>query len=171
MDLTAIILQLYPTAIPLVDFTISRTFIGEPTISRWNTAKLGAQPTAAKLDTAWPSVQLGIAKAAQSALIKSAFLTASTANVTDANGIAWEGGMASGNSIFLGCQLAQQMGQTSITLFDAAKAPHSMTIAEGMSVAALIGSAYQTALGQKNALYAQIDAATTVSAVQTVVWP
>jgi len=108
---------------------------------------------------------------AQKVLIKSGFLSAANANVTDSNGIIWEGGMASGNSIFLGCQLAQLNSATSITLYDAAKAPHSMTIAEGMAVAALIGTTYQTALGTKNALYGQIDAATTVSAVQAVVWP
>lgn len=170
MDITAIILHLHPTAIPLVDFTISRTFIGEPTISRWNTAKLGAQPTASQLEAAWPSVQLDIAKAAQSALIKSAFLTASTANVTDANGIAWEGGMASGASIYLGCQLAQQQGAANVTLFDAAKAPHSMPIAEGTAVAVLIGLAYQTALERKNTLYANIGRAVSVAEVQAVVW-
>ncbi len=102
--------------------------------------------------------------------IKQPFLTAANANVTDSNGVTWEGGMASGNSIFLGCQLAQQSGATSITLYDAAKAPHSMTIAEGMAVAALIGTSYQKALGQKNALYGQIDAAQTVSAVQSIIY-
>ena len=119
-----------------------------------------------------PSAQLlAQAQAIQRALIKSSFITASTANVTDSNGIIWEGGMQSGNSIFLGCQLAQQAGQTTITLYDASKAPHSMTIAEGMGVAALIGAAYQQALATKNSLYAQIDAATSVAAVQAIVWP
>ena len=41
-----------------------------------------------------------------------------------------------------------------------------MTIAEGMDVAALIGQAYQVALGTKNSLNAQIAAAQTVSGVQ-----
>jgi len=118
-----------------------------------------------------PSAQLlAQAQAAQRALIKSSFITASTANVTDSNGIIWEGGMQSGNSIFLGCQLAQQAGQTTITLYDASKAPHSMTIAEGMGVAALIGTAYQEALAKKNTLYANIDAAKSVSEVQSVTW-
>ena len=110
------------------------------------------------------------AQRAQKVLIKSGFLSAANANVTDSSGNIWEGGMASGNSIFLGCQLAQQNGATSITLYDAAKAPHSMTIAEGMAVAALIGTTYQTALGTKNALYGQINAATTVSAVQAIIY-
>ena len=118
-----------------------------------------------------PAAQLlAQAKTTQRALIKSSFLSASTANVTDSKGIVWEGGMQSGNSIFLGCQLAQQAGQTTITLYDASKAPHSMTIAEGMGVAALIGTAYQEALAKKNTLYANIDAAKSVSEVQSVTW-
>jgi len=118
-----------------------------------------------------PAAQLlAQAKTAQRALIKSGFIAASTANVTDSNGIVWEGGVQSGNSIFLGCQLAQQVGQTTITLYDASKAPHSMTIAEGMGVAALIGAAYQEALAKKNTLYANIDAATSVSEVQSITW-
>ena len=116
------------------------------------------------------SVQLSSTKTAQRAIIKSSFIAASTANVTDSNGIVWEGGMQSGNSIFLGCQLAQQAGQSTITLYDANKAPHSMTIAEGMGVAALIGTAYQEALAKKNTLYANIDAADSVSEVQSVTW-
>ena len=110
------------------------------------------------------------ARTFQKAIVKAAFLAASNANVTVSNGVIWEGGTASGSSIFLGCQLAQQQGATSITLYDAAKAPHTMTIAEGMAVASLIGAAYQTALGKKNSLYAQIDAAMTVSEVQSIVW-
>jgi hypothetical protein len=113
---------------------------------------------------------LSTAQLKQRLTIKQSFLQASTANVTDSSGVIWEGGMASGNSIFPGCQLAQQAGAASITLYDAAKAPHSMTVAEGMGVAALIGAAYQTALGKKNTLYASIAAAKTVSAVQKIVW-
>ena len=113
---------------------------------------------------------LQAAQLQQRTLIKQSFTAASTANVTDSNGITWEGGMSSGSSIFLACQLAQQQGATSITLYDAAKTPHTMTIAEGMAIAALIGAAYQTALGKKNSLYAQIDAAMTVSEVQSIVW-
>ena len=102
--------------------------------------------------------------------IKQAFIEATNAPVTDANGITWEGSKESGTSIFLGCQLMQQTGATMITVFDAAKEPHQMTIAEGMAVAALIGMQYQTVLAKKNALYAQIDVAKTVSAVQAIVW-
>ena len=116
------------------------------------------------------AAQLQAAQTSQRALVKQSFTAAANANVTDSAGNVWEGGMASGNSIFLACQLAQHAGATSITLYDAAKNPHSMTIAEGMGVAALIGQAYQVALGTKNSLNAQIAAAQTVSAVQAVTW-
>jgi len=170
MNYATAIQYMFPDAIVEVDFSV---LIHGTTISitKWNVAKLGPQPTLAQLEAAWPAAQLQQAKTTQRALIKSSFLAASTANVTDSNGIVWEGGVQSGNSIFLGCQLAHQAGQTTITLYDASKAPHSMTIAEGMRVAALIGTAYQQALATKNSLYAQINAATTVAAVQAVVWP
>ena len=116
------------------------------------------------------ATRLASVQTQQRALIKQSFTATANANVTDSSGNVWEGGMASGNSIFLACQLAQHAGATSITLYDAAKNPHSMTIAEGMAVAALIGQAYQVALGTKNSLYAQITAAQTVSAVQAVTW-
>ncbi len=118
-----------------------------------------------------PAELLAQAQTTQRALIKQSFISAANANVIDSNGITWEGGMASGNSIFLACQLAQQTNQSNITLYDVAKTPHSMTIAEGLAVAALIGEAYQKALGTKNSQYANIDAASTVSAVQKVTWP
>ena len=169
MNYVTAILYMFPDAIVEVDFSV--LIHGATTsITKWNTAKLGPQPTLAQLEAAWPAAQLQQAKTAQRALIKSSFIAASTANVTDSNGIVWEGGMQSGNSIFLGCQLAQQAGQSTITLYDANKAPHSMTIAEGMGVAALIGTAYQEALAKKNTLYANIDAADSVSEVQAVTW-
>ncbi len=115
------------------------------------------------------SALLQQAQRAQKAIIKSAFIAASTANVTDSNGIVWEGGFDSGNSIFLACQLAQHGGFSSLTLYDADKNPHTMTVAEGMSVAALIGTEYQVALMKKNTLYGQINAAQTIAAVQSVV--
>ena len=48
---------------------------------------------------------------------------------------------------------------------------NTQTRAEGMGGAALIGGAYQQALATKNSLYAQINSATSVAAVQSVVWP
>ena len=169
MNYSIVISYLYPTAVVEVDFSVLLNGT-EWSITKWNTAKLGPQPTPAQLETAWPAAQLQAAQTRQRAIIKSSFTAAANANVTDASGIVWEGGTASGNSIFLACQLAQQMGTTSLTLYDAAKNAHSMTIAEGMSVAALIGQAYQVALGTKNSLYAQINAATTVSTVQSIIW-
>jgi len=170
MNYAQAIQYLYPSAIALADYSCVTLGDGTQQIVQWNTTKLGPQPTEAQLEAAWPAAQLQQAKTTQRALIKSSFITASTANVTDSKGIVWEGGMQSGNSIFLGCQLAQQAGQSTITLYDANKTPHSMTIAEGMGVAALIGTAYQEALAKKNTLYATIDAANSVSEVQSVTW-
>ena len=170
MNYSAAILSLYPDAIPLVDFALAKPWGAPVEILKWNAAKLGPQPTLAQLEAAWPAAQLQAAQTSQRALVKQSFTAAANANVTDSAGNVWEGGMASGNSIFLACQLAQHAGATSITLYDAAKNPHSMTIAEGMDVAALIGQAYQVALGTKNSLYGEINAATTIATVQGVDW-
>ena len=166
-----------PTEAFVVDTGVAVQAVGNPTGYILNsTVETSPGPDGKPVDKTVYSLTgapltLQAAQLQQRITIKQSFIQASTANVADSNGVIWEGGMASGNSIFLGCQLAQQAGATTITLFDAAKAPHSMTIAEGMAVAALIGAAYQTALGTKNSLYTQITAATSVSAVQAIVWP
>lgn len=171
MDITKTVLFIFPAAVPIADFVVAQPWNAPASITKWNASKLGPQPTMPQLEAVWPKAQLQAAQTIQKAQIKQSFLSAANAPVTDSNGITWEGGMASGNSIFLGCQLAQQAGAASITLYDAAKAPHTMTIAEGMRVASLIGAAYQAALGKKNSLYAQIEAATTVAEVQAILWP
>lgn len=116
-------------------------------------------------------ISVRVAKTRQRSLIKQTFINKAKKNVTDSNGIVWEGGEDSGNKIYLACQLAKQIGATNITLYDVNDDAHDMTIDEGMTVAALIGAAYQTALGTKKSLYSQIKNSTTVSDVQKLIWP
>ncbi len=113
---------------------------------------------------------LGTAQTQQVEILRQAFVNASNAPVTDASGNVWDGGESSGSSIFLACQMATQAGVANVTLYDARNVGHTMTVAEGMTVAATIGTAYQTAYQQWQTLRAQVLAATTVAAVQAVIW-
>jgi len=124
-------------------------------------------PTAADL--------LADGKMKQIALIRSGFEASTLQSVTDANGISWSGGESSGSRIFLACQLAQQLGLPSVDLWDSANTKHTMTIANGMTVAATIGAAYQTDFHQWQTLRDQVLAITDTSAagitaVQSIVW-
>lgn len=113
---------------------------------------------------------LAQAQTVQIALIRSAFNSATLAPVTDPAGQIWSGGESSGSAIYLACQLAQQNGQANVTLWDSSNTAHTMTVAQGMAVAAAIGAEYQTLYQKWQNLRAQIMAATTVSAVQAIVW-
>lgn len=106
----------------------------------------------------------------QRARIRSAFTAASSASVTDKNGVTWDGGESSGMKLFLAIQLSQQGGETTVTLYDVNRTPHVLTVAQGMTVAALIGAEYQKAFAQKQALYADIQQATTAQEVEAVAW-
>ena len=114
--------------------------------------------------------KLAAAQSAKKAEILAAFNTAQAADVTDSNGIVWNGGEVSGNKIFLACQLAQQAGATSVDLWDKANTKHSLSIADGMKVAAALGAAYQSAFAHKQDLKAQIASATTVADVDAISW-
>lgn len=109
-------------------------------------------------------------KISQLGIIATDFQLAANANVTDSSGGVWTGGESSALSIYGAVQLAQAGGATTVTLFDASNAPHSLTIAQGTAVAAAIGAAYQTAFAKYQGLKVQIANATTVEAVQAINW-
>lgn len=116
------------------------------------------------------SVLIAMAKSSQTAKIRSSYESASTAPVTDTNKITWSGGQSSGTAIYLACQMAQQSGATDVTLWDASNTAHTMTIAEGLTVAATIGAAYQAAFQKWQTLRAQVEAATSVAEVEAITW-
>jgi hypothetical protein len=137
---------------------------GEP-LTDWPTTYVpyvAPAPTAAEL--------LLVAQQTQESIIDNSYNTAANASVTDASGNIWGGGAKNGELIYMAVELAQQNGATTVNLFDASDVVHSLTIAEGLAVAALIGTAFQTAYANRVSLRAQIKAATTVTAVQAIVW-
>jgi hypothetical protein len=117
-----------------------------------------------------PSSTLAGAKSNQLTTLAEDFASASGASVTDNNGVIWSGGMSSAVSIYGAVQLASAGGATSVTLFDASNLPHVVTIAEGTAVAAIIGAAYQTVFAKYQGYKVAIAAATTIAAVQEIVW-
>lgn len=118
---------------------------------------------------------LAQAKDDQKAIIADSYQAAANAPITDSKGIIWQGGKPSAQAIYLACQLGQQLGASSVTLYDSSNTGHSMTIADGLAVAALIGSAFQTAYqtnqARKNAIDAVKDTtAAGIAAVQAITW-
>lgn len=117
-----------------------------------------------------PTPPLAQAQTDQIALIRASFNAASLTPVPDNSGLIWSGGESSGSAIYLACQLAQQNGLANVTLWDSSNTAHTMTVAQGMAVAAAIGAEYQTLYQKWQTLRAQIMAATTVTEVQAITW-
>lgn len=68
MILRNIIYYLYPNAVLLEDFQISN-YGHADNISYWNSAKLGAQPTQAQIDSVWSIIELATAQKSQIEII------------------------------------------------------------------------------------------------------
>jgi hypothetical protein len=67
MNIHETLVYLYPT---LEDGDVSLRQVGiSIVIAKWNTAKLGTQPTQTQLEAAWPAAQLAAAKTQQEAIL------------------------------------------------------------------------------------------------------
>ena len=77
--------------------------------------------------------------------------TVHEAPVTDAAGVAWNGGFDSALKIKSAADMAEFAGLADITLYDLNNDPHTVTLPEAKVVAATIGAAYQQQLGAKQA--------------------
>ena len=74
LNLTAVIDYLYPNATP-TDWASQINSDGSQSLTRWNTATLGAMPTDAQLNSAWPTVQINSLRGPQIALIQQSYET------------------------------------------------------------------------------------------------
>lgn len=193
MNYLAIIQYLYPTAIQGTDFYLffpqgSMT----PTISYWNTTKLGTQPTIAQLQQAWPSVQLVQAQQAQLTLLSnnaqsaitggfssSALGTAHTypSQITDqlnlhtATAASTLPGVSSTYTASLWCETPAVAATSTTAAVPASWAYTSHTAAQVQTVFTALQAWVQAQQTTHAGLIAQVNAATTVAAVQAVVWP
>ncbi len=117
-------------------------------------------------------LSLSQAQINQKELLQQYYLNAANAPVTDSNGIVWDGGKESGSTIYLVCQMATQLGLSEITLYDAFNEPHTVSISEGMNIAAIIGAAYQVVYQKWQWVKSQIySASATVDSVLSLTWP
>lgn len=179
MDYKLTIQYLFPTAIFGTDYVLYFP-VGSttPQINNWNTAKLGAVPTASVLQQAWNSVLVQQAQAAQLAIIAAASDAAQTTGFTSS---------ALGSAYTYPSDLQDQSNLNHVvTVSQIAPAgttfPFWCTSAAGVSgfvahtaaqiqKAGLDGYAAIMAAKQKQyTLSQQIAAATTVAAVQAITW-
>jgi len=174
MDMFKAIMYLFPTA-TASDFRVLCGISGVQTITKWNTTKLGPQPTQAQLEAAWPAAQLQALQAAQNALNYASYLQAIQGPVsyTSKGGITTQyqadpGSVANLQSTILGFQLTQATpsGFYWVAL-DNTQVPFEYADLLGLAQAmALPGAA---AFAKWQSLKAQVAAAD-LSTVSSIVW-
>ncbi|MGC9239855.1 MAG: XkdW family protein [Acidithiobacillus sp.] len=179
MNLSQCISALYPTAMVETDFSVLLTG-SQWQITKWNTAKLGPQPTLADLEAAWPTVQLQQAKTTQRTLLTSQAVAAMTggfqssalgsvytypSTLTDQHNLSASvvasllPSLPSGWTTPFWCQ--NSAGTWAFVSHTAAQIQQV-----GLDAKTWV-TTQQTTLAS---LIAQVEAATTVSAVQAVTW-
>ena len=199
MDYIAIITYLYPTAIPGTDFYLSfAQGSTTPILFNWNITKLGAAPTIPELQQAWPSVLLYQAQQAQYTALTNAAASAITNGFTSsALGAAHTYPSGETDQLNLTASVVASMlpgtPTTFTTLFYCATPAVAAVAATSTSpaVAAVpavwaftphtaaqiqqVGTDAKAWIQAQQAthatLAAQVAAATTVNAVQAIVWP
>ncbi len=179
MNYSIVISYLYPTAVVEVDFSVLLNGT-EWSITKWNAAKLGPQPTLAQLEAAWPAAQLQAAQATQRALINASCVSAMTggflssalgaahtypSTLTDQHNLSGSvvasllPNLPSGWTTPYWCQ--DSAGTWAMVQHTAAQ----------IQQVGMDGKAWITAQQEKLAsLNAQIEVATTVSEVTAIIW-
>ena len=84
--------------------------------------------------------------------------------------IQWHGGFDSALKLDGALRMAQNAGLTEVTFFDVSNTAHTLTVEEANQVIGLVSNKYQTDLAKKHALLNQINNATTLEEVQSIVW-
>jgi hypothetical protein len=160
-------------------YTVVTDSSGNATISLWNNAQ-GAQPTAAQLTAAYNTALLNAAQATQLTTITASYntnrygapvsvtsgtttLTFPTDTLTQTNII--------GLLVAYGLPNAQAAPAGGVPLKDASGNVQSLTVAQLQQLAGAIAAQSISAWQTYVSLEAQINAATTVAAVQAITWP
>jgi hypothetical protein len=173
MRLSLVIKSLYPQAVPLEDFQVANTG-GEDFITKWNTPKLGTQPTLTQLEAAWPAAQLQSMQAKQNALNFASYQAAIQGPVsyTSAGGITamYQADPQSIANLYASLATWQLKGATPTGFYwkaaDNSKTPFTYADLQGLAQA--MGEPGEAAWVKWEGLKAQVKAATTVAAVQAV---
>lgn len=170
MDTLACVLYLCPNAVLYRDFNVVNNPDGTQVITNWNPA-LGTQPTQSQLDTAWATVSVQQAQAAQIAALKQSFQAAFTAPVSYMN-------------TTFPADLDTQTLHTHMHVFSVVsgslpanfyatdikgvKVP--MTQAEYNGLITVVGQQSWDAWSKLQGLIEQVMAATSVGAVEAITW-
>lgn len=96
----------------------------------------------------WPSEeaaeQMVLQKKAQIDNVVAAFYITAAADVV-VDGVHYKGGQESADTINGAVELAKQLNETTVTVFDVNDDEHDLSIADGKKVAAQVGKAFRTA--------------------------
>lgn len=166
---------LFPLAISSTNYTLAVDGSGNAAIKLWDNT-LGPEPTATQLMAALISGQLASAQIGQQSLILAAYKRARWgtpvsltvgANIysfpTDAE-------TQLNVSHYIAANILQQSATTTYPLLDVNGAVQMLNYTQIVALAQAIQSTALAAFSRKSILFAQIAAATTVTAVQALVW-
>jgi len=166
---------IYPAAIYPANYSAVVDGSGNATIGLWNNA-IGVQPTAAQLTAQLAAMQLAQAQSTQIALLTAAYTTARYGTpvslVSGATTLSFPTDTLTQSNI-MGYLVAftSANAPAAMPLQDASEKVQTLTYAQLQSLAQAMATQSMTAWQTVQGLAAQVMAATTVAAVQAVVWP
>jgi hypothetical protein len=143
-----------------------------PTVEPWQTLEAGPiEKTETTWTTTWNVIEptLEQAQTYKSSEIMARYEADKLTPVTT-DGADWKGGFSSAQGIDSVTRMAEERGDTSVTLYDVTGASHVKTIAEAKAITLAIGDAYQVVYGKMATKLNAVATATTVSDVLAVSW-
>lgn len=181
-QLQAAVASLFPAAKYPGSYTMSVDTSGNATIALWDNT-LGAEPTTAQLSAALTAMQLAAAQQTQISTVTSAYEAArfgATVSITSgSNTMTFPtdpttqtniSGLLQGYIADAARNGSNPKLPTTMPLEDSSKTVQSLTQAQLQDLAVLIVQESVTAFNKYKSLVAQINAATTIPAVQAIVW-
>jgi len=91
-------------------------------------------------------------------------------NPVDSSGQTWNGGYESALKLDAAKRVAELTGNTSVTFFDIDNIGHVFNLADAETVVIDVGMVYETLFHQKQALFADIEAATNRAELEAIQW-
>lgn len=170
-DMIAAIEVLCPKAQYSIDYTIQVTN-DVPTLLTWK-AELGAQPSQEQIQTTLDSIQLEGYKRLQATVIEASYQNATYNTAIGYMGTTWwtdqnSQSMLMGALVVFGATNSVPEG---FQWWDATNTGVPMTLQELQGLSAAILTRVNTNFVKRKTLLANITAATTVAAVQAIIWP
>lgn len=170
-ELVSSIQALYPNALRNSGYTVSVDSSGNATIALWANS-IGSQPTTAQLTAALATLQLTQAQTAQVAVIEAAFQVAAYETPVSYLGNTYWCDSQS-QFMLLGAAFGYGLAgavPSGFTWWSSTGVAVPFTLSQLQGLATTVLGAFQQNFSKRKALLAQIAAATSVTAVQAVVW-